>query len=553
MLRRVSHLVAYDFRSLRRPLVVWGLVLVCESAVLLLGPDRLGADVNVRFSYATAVLVVRFALTAVLAALLVQSDALVGTTAFWRTRPIPRWALLASKLSSAFVLLVASPGLLVLGVLLVLGLPAPDAMRGATAVAGEQAFFLTLAFVGASVTANLAHFVIAGLAGLALVMLGTVILPTLVIALRWLLLGLASWNVVVFSVAAMAGAVATTAHQFLTLRTGRSIALAATALVAATVGAGLWRQMPEAGPSHQVDPSLLTAAAVRVELESTSWERVTRRRGGNREAGWRLATIVNQTGEPDAILLTPDAIDATLLIANRHAARWTDSHASGLINSNTPATERSQPYRSLRAALGEVDLALPRHAQDPKYRVGLIEVGEDIHGRLEEEEGTVDATLTLRAFRYAVTARAPVSPGGRLLMPGFRATIHAVDLPRSVLAIAAPREGVNLTLRDVKVTDTRPFGRWPPSYFVMHNASRRQAVLMTTHTTKEFGATVGLLSRYVTTGSFQLEFDPVLSVATFTVDEEWLRGAELLRLEPEDLGVVTRPLRIEGVKSPGVR
>ncbi len=37
------------------------------------------------------------------------------------------------------------------------------------------------------------------------------------------------------------------------------------------------------------------------------------------------------------------------------------------------------------------------------------------------------------------------------------------------------------------------------------------------------------------------------------LDDEWLAGAELVVLQPEDLGVFTKPLRVEWVNLEGTR
>jgi hypothetical protein len=72
------------------------------------------------------------------------------------------------------------------------------------------------------------------------------------------------------------------------------------------------------------------------------------------------------------------------------------------------------------------------------------------------------------------------------------------------------------------------------------------------HSQRTFRATLGLLGPSLPmarTGSLQLEYDPAQSDASFAVDDEWIRGAELIRMEPEDLGVITRPLRLEGLRT----
>ena len=50
------------------------------------------------------------------------------------------------------------------------------------------------------------------------------------------------------------------------------------------------------------------------------------------------------------------------------------------------------------------------------------------------------------------------------------------------------------------------------------------------------------------TGVRRLRFVvPLADEDRVKIDEEWLAGAELIVLQPEDLGVFTRPLRVEWV------
>ena len=46
---------------------------------------------------------------------------------------------------------------------------------------------------------------------------------------------------------------------------------------------------------------------------------------------------------------------------------------------------------------------------------------------------------------------------------------------------------------------------------------------------------------------------PISAGDRIEIDEEWLSGAELIVLRPEDLGVFTRPLRVEWVNLDNVK
>ncbi len=75
-----------------------------------------------------ALCILQFALLVTVAVQLVQGDRLVGTTAFWLTRPVARGALLASKLWLAFGVLVLVPVVLDALVIVANGLAWMDAL-----------------------------------------------------------------------------------------------------------------------------------------------------------------------------------------------------------------------------------------------------------------------------------------------------------------------------------------------------------------------------------------------------------------------------------------
>jgi len=408
VLKHIGHLVAYDLRALRLPLVVWGLVLAVQAVLLLIGPANMGIDPRLSrgIAYDYGVLVVRLALTAILVALVVQRDALVGTTVFWRTRPIPRHRLFASKICAAFLLVVLVPWLLMFGVLVGLGVPLAAAARGATSVATEQALVATFALAAAVLTANLAHFVIAAFASLTLVMALGAVLPVLSIRGSYVTV---RWTSEVFTITALVGAVVVVAHQYLTLRTRRSAALMAVALALATVGGAMWRPVRVEATAGPVDPSLLRAETVVVRLEELGWSSHRPIRNRVLEQEWVLAGVLRPSGEPDGILLMPDAVDVSLSYAGGTVVDQRFDISGGGGQSTTRATSRDQPYRSVWAALGDVDLVLRPNSAEMRSLVGLATVPDDVARGLAGSNGIIDATVRLRAFRYVVTARTGVS------------------------------------------------------------------------------------------------------------------------------------------------
>ena len=134
----LGHLVRYDLRSLRPLLAVWAAVLAIQAAVLRMGPPVPDGTAPPAMSLDVSAIVMRLAVTVVLAAALAQLHSLVGTTAFWRTRPIPRGLVLVSAFATLLVLAVAVPAMCSAATVLWLGLDAGSAARVALAVAAEQ-------------------------------------------------------------------------------------------------------------------------------------------------------------------------------------------------------------------------------------------------------------------------------------------------------------------------------------------------------------------------------------------------------------------------------
>lgn len=107
----IVHLMKKDARYLRYELAIWLALVLTQAGLVLSGVDvqTPEAALSTLDNLYVALWVLQLVLGGVFAAQLVQCDSLVSTTAFWRTRPIPRVTLLASKLVIVGVVLLAIP------------------------------------------------------------------------------------------------------------------------------------------------------------------------------------------------------------------------------------------------------------------------------------------------------------------------------------------------------------------------------------------------------------------------------------------------------------
>ncbi|MCX6537770.1 MAG: hypothetical protein NT151_02360 [Acidobacteria bacterium] len=216
-----------DLRAQRELLAVWGLVLLAQAALFVAGPEGFGRS-STRVSYDFGIELVRFGWTTVVAALLVQSDSLVGTTAFWMTCPIPRGLRFTAKLLSAVLWLVVAPVVVMAAVLFWLGMSPLDALAGGGLIGLEQAVILAMGVMAALVTANIGQVVVAGIAGVTLVsVFNLLLLPVLTLA--WPSVGdtLRGGQPTVYAVAVITGGLAAAAYQYLTLRAWHTVVLVA--------------------------------------------------------------------------------------------------------------------------------------------------------------------------------------------------------------------------------------------------------------------------------------------------------------------------------------
>ena len=87
MLRTIRHQIWTDTRGLSLYLTAWIVVLAIQVGVVAAGPAYV-PEAPQRFTLDVAAMVMRALMTVVLTVLVIQRDSAIGTTAFWRTRPI---------------------------------------------------------------------------------------------------------------------------------------------------------------------------------------------------------------------------------------------------------------------------------------------------------------------------------------------------------------------------------------------------------------------------------------------------------------------------------
>lgn len=238
------HIVAKDLRRMALPTILWLALFVAPALWFIWGAtsggilgstDRASWAVEL-FSLTDTVGIVAFILAYVLVGTCVLEDPLVGTKAFWQTRPIANSRLLAAKTISVTLLFIVTPGLALLPVQIATGISLRAAVGAA--VTGLQFWCVPalLAAAVASVTRTLGRF----LFGSVVFVIACLVCGRLDLGMTQPTLAIQNSRDLVLELGLVVGAGAVLLHQFLTRRTMRTVLLASVFLAGAFAARQGW-------------------------------------------------------------------------------------------------------------------------------------------------------------------------------------------------------------------------------------------------------------------------------------------------------------------------
>jgi len=228
-MKLVWHIVKKDLRALRWPLVVWVALIAAKLGVgLILLTSNATADLQLfnLLNGLARILAILEVLGVVLVAALIHQDMLVGSTAFWATRPISGGRLLTAKLLGLGIIFGLIPILVTLPWWLACHLGLWDIAGAAVETLGIHFLVVLLGLLLAVVTDGLGRFLLWTLALVAAIPLTAAIMGSHFARVDAVIpADLATTRTVVVAGVALLGIAVVVAHQFLTSRTWRSVSL----------------------------------------------------------------------------------------------------------------------------------------------------------------------------------------------------------------------------------------------------------------------------------------------------------------------------------------
>ncbi len=237
------HIVKKDLRALRWPILLWILVIVTKLGIgvaMLTADGTEGPEWFLRLDMFAKLMAGIECVCFVFMAALIHEDLLVGTTAFWMTRPISGGRLLRAKLLSIGLVFWVIPVLVSLPWWQGCGYGLREIAWAAAETVALQAIFVLVGLLWAVITDGYARFLMwALLMVIAIPSIGGLIAPHFTKTNAVVTPEVGTSRMFVIVALAVAGIAAVVAHQFLTRRFWRSIAIIGTT-VGLIIMTALW-------------------------------------------------------------------------------------------------------------------------------------------------------------------------------------------------------------------------------------------------------------------------------------------------------------------------
>jgi hypothetical protein len=500
-MRQALHILNKDLRALRLPLLLLYAVMAVEVAGALRDPllhDPVPGLDMVTMLLPLALLVA--------AALLVQQEALVGTRAFWLTRPIERGSLLLSKAIFLVVFMLTPAALATIVIALAYGAEPAQAAAAVSRSLAPLGSLLLSAVLLAALTPNLPACITAWIA----LLLGSQLLGELV---GLILPAHASANSAVETAALLLCGAALILHQYFTRRTRRTLAGLGAAWLICSVGLVFlpW------GNVEVRDPTLAEGQVV-LALKSGTPD-------GDFYANPQLGRQAMLTATPQ-VLHSPPGVDVAIQSLGGELRLDKDTHVA-LRGEFAPVDA------------GGIEAAMPgfrwignRHLEPATLT--LLEAGKTTLDQLLAKPATLAATLEGQLYAYRLAGTLALEPGSRFEKRTAAALVQSVTQRANAVRVV-------LRVRDMQIPENPGFPR-----ILLVNRRRGEMLEGEDQQQSSIARLASLLGPAVISASEQaILFASSSEPNQQSLDQDWLRDAELAFLERVPAGYFRTQIEVK--------
>jgi hypothetical protein len=536
----VLHLVRKDVRQHAWLLWGWCGLLVARAFVVGAGfdawlaalPDDLSHPPGPTWIEAASIVlgVLHLAVLAGITVLIVQADRLVGTTAFWLTRPIARVELAAAKLVTLGVWLIALPVLVDVIVVAGNGIGWVAVLNAARDSLIEHALVIVPVAALAAVTADLAAFAVGAVAASA----AAIALQLLVTAQARLLTfrrppAAEPSAIAIGALCLVAACAAALAHQWRTRRTRVTIGLVTTGVFISLVLANLWPIDLSSEP-----PSLefgwVSPSEIRPLLGPT--------RPGTAGPAESLRVWTSTPSPRTDVVLVPLELSGSVRGHGGQPVTWNTqlartASAVGIdVGRNTRVGSVNSALGGGFTCLNRVDSADEHPGTPVAFPPSLLDATAWVSGW-----SRFDGTLLIGALAYQVASVLPLERSASAKVLDGRVSIldARCDSTRAGCDVAI-RHRLAMGFGAVKVPEVR---------YALVNRTRRQMLLADERIMRTFGYPMfGPLAEHLAIYHRGLHFRANAAYRG-EMNQEWFRGAQLAVIVVRDIGAFSKPVTSE--------
>lgn len=541
-MKPVLHIFWKDLRRLRWMLLLWWAVIAVHSFILSSEYDvsMTATMMSVLDNLLPGLEILAFLMLLLLVGVLIHGDSLVGTTAFWLTRPISRWTLLAAKSLFGVAALLLPMVFAEAFVLLSNGITLGDTVvcLADAFCKGRLVLLLVIATL-AALTPNLPRLVVAGVL---LVTMSLVLwYAGMIVSARFGLwpppMSLRTSAVFAQSFVAVVLCSATVLHQFGTRRTIRSATFLSSGIAFFTMVSLFWPVDFFSQPGRPVDEATFDPSRVEVSLADSPLLTPFGYRTAPGQPGY-VSGALEFSNVEQGFIVRPVAIRSSLTLEDGTTlTQHPSDYVSQLSYAQLSETERDGLQEQIEKLVGNVALLNPEDVSGYSYLPKLIRLDKSQYEKYRNRPGVLSAKVTCEVVELRVEAEIPVQVGARR----DRGSYHF-----AIIDISPQLGGIAVTVR-----------LWyPGSTFIDRELDWDHLVLLNRN---KSGAVVGKYLR----GGWRLPKAPIpFNASPFTInhwmyvfaapaeshqriDDAWIQAAKLVLIDEVELGTFEKRFDVD--------
>jgi hypothetical protein len=544
----ISHQFRKDCFRLRVPITLWLLLVLLRAALITPGIAEPGEDAFLQMMFRTLTTLVPFLQTIlllVMVPLLIQEEPLVGTTAFWFTRPVDGRMLFKSKILFVIAIFIVPPLLTEIVILSVHGASVMQIVFAVPEVLLEDGKFLAYVVILSALTQTFARYALLGTS----FFIGFYLLIIVAASILWYLDlppflkrggGAGDSAYVISTLFLIAIAVMILFDQYRTRDTRRAWVRVGSVFVVSLIISHYW---PWEFLHHQHDrrEAGIDTSAVSIVVSTDPQSRHISdsfRYRSKDEAKKSISGQFELSGLPAGYVAEPSKITASLKLPDGEFVTH-KGYEYSRFDRNWNANVVQQTLGAAKILNADKERAKP---------VTLISVNDELFGKYSAVPGVFSAEVEFVIKRYEATANLPIKSKARY----DRGSEHAV-----ITQVLKQTGGATILLRESEVslffTGDRHhhemavylFGR--PIIYMLRNKEQAEALWPVEEPGPEFDF-LDLFQKRLRTIPLALRYSALTPTGQklTELNDAWLANAELVRIEAKEVGRFTKSVNVDG-------